>query len=149
MVFFLFYPCGFSAGTMVKCKPSSYPTPQHFETKQGPATCHSPNEMELWEWIAINNKPKFCSSPENSNPSCSQAFSWGLSRTNEDLNKCKGVSVRAASWILVNSMITFYFFMFLKVIFHTQKYVNSFNKALYLSRKAKCSRKEDRIMSNT
>lgn len=149
MPIFPFYPCSFAAGTMMKCKPSSFPAPQHSETKQGPATCHSPNEMELWEWVVIDNKPKLGSSPANSNPSCWQALSWGLSRSTEDLNKHKGVSGRTASSVLVNSMATFHFFMFLNLIFHTQKYVNSFNKTVYLSKKAKCSHREDRIMSNT
>lgn len=44
--FLPFYPCSFAAGTMIKCKPSSSPAPQHSETKQDPATCHSPNEMD-------------------------------------------------------------------------------------------------------
>lgn len=36
-VFSPFYPYSFPAGTMMKCKPSSSPAPQHSETKQGPA----------------------------------------------------------------------------------------------------------------
>lgn len=149
MLFLSFYPCSFAAGTKMKCKPSFFPAPQHSEANQGPVICHYPNEIELGEWFAMDDNPKLGSSPANSNPSCWQALSWGLSRPVEDLNKCKGVCVRTVSWVLVNSMATFYFSMFLNLIFHTQKYINSFNKALYLRKKVKCSHREDRIMSNT
>lgn len=61
----------------------------------------------------------------------------------------RGVSIRRASWILANSMVTFHFPMLHKLIFPTHKYETWFNEALYLSRKDKCSHKEDRIMHNT